>query len=330
MKKITTMLKTNYEFIFCIILLLIILGIAINPSTYIDATYYGISIWAKIVLPSIFCFFFLTKLFMFNNSGVKIFSKIGRPFAKIYNNENISFYIFVMSIISGYPIGVKLIAEYYEKGVLDESSAHRLLALSSTSGPIFILGSLTSKMLNGNSKIGIIILTSHIVATLLLGLMFRNFKTKNNKNIKKNENLIKKNTNFDINSIMYDTIISVFMVGGFIALCFTLLEFLSNLSIINIIKNYLFKITGSSVISGVFKGIIEMTTGCLALSKSTSNPILLTCLLTGLVTFGGLSIHLQSNLFLSKVKIKYGFFLKIKIIQTIIAVAISLIISLIV
>ena len=72
----------------------------------------------------------------------------------------------------------------------------------------------------------------------------------------------------------------------------------------------------------IIGGIIEMTSGCLGLSKLSLNATLTALVACGIITFGGLSIHLQSNIFLSEIGIKYNYFLRVKISQTFIAILI--------
>lgn len=325
MTKTRKIIKENYEYALCFLLMGIISIIAINPTKYMSATLSAIIIWAKLVLPSLFCFFFLTKIFMSFDKGIKIFSSVGKPFAKFYNNNDLSLYIFLMSIISGYPVGAKLLSELYQNGQISQDEAHRLLPLASNCGPMFILGSLTS-MMNGNSKIGKIVLLSHILSSIILALFFRKKSVKNDEKTQKNMVLGQKKEKLDINKTMYDTIISVFMVGGYIALCYTLLELIGGLGVVKMLGDILSRIFGTRAIGGVMKGLVEMTSGCIEITALNLSPTLLTCLLSMLVTFGGLSIHLQSNIFLSKAKIKYGYFLKIKIFQSIIAILLSWII----
>ena len=76
-----------------------------------------------------------------------------------------------MSIISGYSVGVKLIAQFRDANYLTDDEAKRLLPLASTSGPMFILGTIVS--MTGDRKSGIIILICHILSSLITGLIFR-------------------------------------------------------------------------------------------------------------------------------------------------------------
>ena len=172
-----TFIKRNYEFLFCLIILFSILLISISPQKYISAGFYGFSVWAKIVLPSLFSFFILTSFLQQNSKTQKLFNKTNSIFNKIYKTSGPSGYIFFMSIISGYPIGAKLISEFYLSNRISQLNAKKILSFSSTSGPMFILGSLASVMIN-NFKVGIIIFVSHILATLLNGLIYKNLKSK--------------------------------------------------------------------------------------------------------------------------------------------------------
>lgn len=357
MQKVKKFFIKNYQFIWCLVLLLIILIVAINPEPFISSTFAGIKIWATIVLPSLFCFFIFTTMLMQNKSTLKIFSFLDKPFKKLYNTPNFGGYIFAMSVISGYPVGAKLISEFYEQNLISKAEAHRLSSYCSTSGPMFILGSIASSMIC-NIKIGMVIFVCHILATLINGLIYRNYLN-NSKTIKENmssnkymidchcnknklkttinakskgigskEIEIKKQT---LNDIMQNTITSVLMVGGFIVISFTLLEIINVTSILKPIYIICDKILPSSsgLAKGIFNGIAELTNGCVSICKlfSNDNTLVVTTILCGLVSFGGISIHLQSYSFLSKCKIKYKYFLLTKITQTAISIVLCLILG---
>ncbi len=353
-KKIFSLVKNNYQFIACFILLVFIFIITINPSPYIFASLNGFLIWGKIVLPSLFCFFILTKLLMQFDSTLKIFNFLNKPFEKLYNTPKVGGYIFAMSAISGYPIGAKLISEFYENNVITKEEAFRLATYCSTSGPMFIIGSIASSLFF-NIKLGIVIIISHLLGALINGLIFRKFNlnhiTINKKNAftkvsyniitkdasnlnsvnfeKKNDILTKK---FDLNEIMLNTITSVLMVGGYIALCFTLLEIAVNIGILTPIVKIIDLILprNLAISEGLVKGIVELTNGCVYFANKNIPIRILAVALTGLVSFGGFSIHLQSQMFLSKCKIKYKNFLLSKILHSIISVVLSLIFSIII
>ena len=321
--------KKNYEFIFCIILFCVILTISLNPEPYISSTFVGLKVWATIVLPSLFVFFVLTKLFMGLNSSLKLFNFLDKIFYKLFKVKKTGGYVFFMSAISGYPIGAKLISEFYLNGTISQVEAKRLISFCSTSGPMFILGSVAVNMFN-DYKLGITILISHLFSSLLNGLFYRNIGTRFIQNDTKNTpNNIRVSTKKSLNDVMYDTIISILMVGGYITLSFTLLEFITRLSIFSYIQNFFENTLNFASFESILKGMVELTNGCVSLVNPNISKRVLCILLTALTSFGGLSIHLQSQMFLSKVKIKYSYFLLTKVTQTIISVLISGVFSMI-
>lgn len=322
------LLKNNYQIIFCYVLLLIILILAINPQPIISSTFKGLTVWAKIVLPSLFCFFILTKLLMQQKESYKIFKILDKPFGKMFKTKRFGGYIFLMSVLTGYPLGAKLIFEFFSQNLISKIEAKKMISFCSTSGPMFVFGSVALGLFS-NFKLGIIILVCHFLSAFLNGFLYRNLKEKTNEGKTILYDEIPKIKKENMNEIMLNTIISVLMIGGYISLCFSLLEFITNLKIFEIINNMFEKLFNSNIFESVLKGIVEITNGCVSLSSSNLPLITLCVSLCSLISFGGLSIHLQSHFFLSKIGVSYKFFLLTKITQTFIAFGLSLIVCLI-
>ena len=323
MSKLKNFVKENYEVILCFFLFITIILVTISPSKYITTTFFGIKTWATIVLPSLFFFFILTKLLMQSKTSFIITSSFDKAFSKLYNVKNYSGYIFLMSSLSGYPLGAKLTYEFYNQKLITKNEAKRLLSFCSTSGPMFIIGSVGVGLFL-NQKLGIIIFLSHILSALINGLIYRKrdkeekYKEDENKLIYKKENLptIKKE---NLNDIMYNTIISVLMIGGYITICFAFLEVISSLQILNLIN--------VPILQSIIKGIIEVTNGCVSLSTINCSIKVLCVIITSLISFGGISIHLQNYMFFSKIGISYKYFLLTKVTHTIISIILSSIFS---
>ena len=179
LKSIKKFIFNNYQIIFCFVILVAIFVVAINPAPYINSTLKGFVVWATIVLPSLFAFFIFTKLLMQNEKTMTVFGFLNKPFKKVYGC-NYGGYIFAMSVLAGYPVGASLISEFYEQNKIPLKEAKILCSFTSTSGPMFILGSVASSMVCNNT-IGIVILISHLLASLINGYIYKlviNKKTK--------------------------------------------------------------------------------------------------------------------------------------------------------
>ncbi len=322
MAKIKKFFIANVDMLFCFLLLALIFVVCLNPSPYISATYKGFCVWAKIVLPSLFMFFILTKLLMQMNGSFKMFGFLDKPFKKMYGVNKYGGYAFLMSILSGYPIGTKLTSEFYEQGLISQNEARRMLSFTSTSGPMFVVGSVAIKMFN-NVKLGIVVFICHILSALINGFLYR--KTEVSDTTITSLPTDKTATKQTLNDIMLNSIISLLMVGGYIALCFCLLEGLLHNQIGSAINSFLTQTFGNDFLTPIISGIVEVTNGCVSLSNIGGNLRAVCVILTCLTSFGGLSIHLQSQMFASKCGIKYSYFLKTKTTQTLVSLALSLI-----
>ena len=301
----------------------ILLGaIIINPAIYITSCLNGIIVWATVVLPALLPFMFFTKTL--TELGVaEILATKFKLFPKIFKVPSVAVYVFVLSILSGYPVGAKIVADLYESGNITKEEAYKITTFTSNSGPMFILGSVGIGMF-ANKKLGIIILISHILGALINGLIYRNHKEKN---LEKNKKIIVKN-NLSLGELMWNTVNSVLIIGGFIALFFVIIEILNNLHIFPPISNLFSSIfnCNSNIFNAIFNGIFEITRGCLDISKLGLNEFFSGLLCTFIISFGGLATAMQAFVFLKKFDMRFSFFIKQKITHAIFASIISIII----
>ena len=313
--------KVNfYAVFFSAFLILLAFCLVINPAKYINSCYNGLVVWATCVLPSLLPFFIITKLLTEMKSLDRVFNKFSFFNRVLFNAPSCASYIFGMSIISGYPLGAKLISDFYHSGIINTKQANKLITFCSTSGPLFIIGSVGAIMLK-NITLGYIIYASHILSAIFNGLLFRKaFVEKNDEN----KQTITKQTNYNtlLSSTMTSSISSVMVVGGFVAIFFMIIDILGDLKVFEPIVFLVSKLFGENsvnVSSAVLNGIVEVTRGCkdIASLGLTNTAIAIIC--SGLISFGGMSIHAQSLSFLTECKINIKFYFVQKITQTVFA-----------
>lgn len=289
-----------------------------NPQKYIKVCYQGILLWGITVLPSLLPFFFLT-LMLTGLGVINGFSKLlDKPTRFLYHAGGYSAVIQLISFISGYPVGAKLISELYIKGQISSKEATKISTFTSTSGPLFIIGSVGIAMFS-NKTVGIIILISHLFSAILNGIIFRKYG--DNASIQPLLPTKSQSTNLlydcaygaTLSCLTVGTLIAVFSVFCQIAIDFKLLLPATNLF------NLLFNDTNLS--TAFITGLIECTNGCNMLSKSAS--FLSVPLASFVISFGGLCILVQSIAFLKEARVKIKIFLLAKIIQGLTAFAIS-------
>lgn len=100
----------------------------------------GLLLWANSVIPALLPFFIATELLGHTNV-VSFIGKLLNKFMKpIFNVPGIGAYAFIMGIISGYPVGAKIVTKFRQDGQCSKVEAERLLAFTNNSGPLFIIG----------------------------------------------------------------------------------------------------------------------------------------------------------------------------------------------
>lgn len=234
--------------------------------------------------------------------------------------------MYALSILSGYPVGAKMISGYYSSKAINKQTATNMLSFCSTSGPMFIIGSVGIGIFH-SAKIGYILLISHIIGSFLNGLIFTRRRAASPKPVTSTLSV----SPTSLNDIMYDSIVSILMVGGYIVFASVVISML-NATILPSIALVISKIirVDASVVSGFLCGVLEMTNGILALSL-TAIPLKIKVILASfLIAFSGVCIMLQSVGFLNKIGIKKSLIVKQKLMQGLLTTLVTILMVLIV
>ncbi len=310
--------------IICLVILFIMGLFVVGSDVYVQSVKQGITLYVVNVLPATFPFFFFSKLLTEMDFARDLAPLTEKPLCKLFNVGTVAGHVLIMSLLCGYPIGAKLLSDFFCSGIIDKPEAKKIMSFTSTGGPIFIIGTIGVAMFD-NKIYGFVLLLSHYIGTFFNGLLYRGKKKP------KKINPLPGVVGGDLlQKSMTESFLSVGVVGGFIVLFNLFIDMANNLQIINRFGFLLAYMKIPSRISeGFLCGLIEMTRGCKMLS-STPYPlyIILPCCCF-LLTFGGFSITLQSMAYLGKIKISPGYYLLTKTTQGIFSAIICLVITLI-
>lgn len=294
-------------------------AIIIHPERYVACCFRGFAMWAECVLPSLFPFMCITLLFI--KTGIA--EKAALPLKKITGKLKLppaAASCFLLSVCSGYPAGSKVVSEFYDSGAIARHDCAKVAYLCSTSGPLFIIGSVGFKMF-GDSVTGVKILIAHVFSVTAVSLIISLFSKKSS--VKE-----KKPAPAEGNALygaFYGAVTAVTVAGGFIAFFYVAATFASDFRLLYPLKYVMTNAIGGDRASAVCTGLIEATTGCLALSATGGK---LSVALAGfLITFGGLSILLQQLSYLIKAGVKPLKFIGVKFLQGVLCFIILLFIA---
>ena len=277
--------------------------LVIFSRTNLLAAKNGLVLWANSVVPSLFPFFVATELLSHTNFTYYLGKLLNKFMKPIFNVRGEGSFAFIMGIISGYPMGAKIAANFRENNICSKEECERLLSFTNNSGPLFIVGTVGVAMF-GNSTIGFLLLISHILASITVGIIFRFWKY----NSKSDANGFFKYSNNDITlsnlggiigASITSSINTILLIGGFVVLFSVIISILQTSHLLETLSNCvepllsIFNIP-ESFSSGFISGILELTNGlniiCNIPEKKISINIIMASFLLG---FGGISILLQ-------------------------------------
>lgn len=199
-----------------------LIAIVLYSKSNMNAVKEGIELWVNNVIPSLFPFFIATEILCKTNIINSLGRILRKPISKIFNVPGEGAFALIMGTISGYPSGAKIVANLRHDKRISIEEAERLISFTNNSGPLFILGTIGISILK-DEKIGYLLLFSHIISCLIVGIIFKNWKKSNKKS---NDYLVinqEKYTSIkDFGEILSDSIkksiITLVNIGGFIVL----------------------------------------------------------------------------------------------------------------
>ena len=169
-----------------------------------------------------------------------------------------------MGITSGYPVGAKVAKDLYKDDLLTKVEAERLISFTNSSGPLFIIGAIGTGMFL-DSKIGLLLFITHFLASITVGIIFRNYKKSNS-----TLNIIPQ---VSIKSKSYDTLklqnLGKFMGSAIQNSISTLLMILGYMVFFAVLSNIL----ATTGISNLFNFVIEYILNIFNISIDLSSGI---------------------------------------------------------
>ncbi len=246
-----------------------------------------INIWKNNLVPSLFPFLIVSKFLINYNIPFRLFNL----------NPGCSF-IFIMSMLSGFPSSAKYTKDLLSKNVISPDDANRIMLFSHFANPAFVLITLGSNFLK-QPNVGYLILFSHYFSNVIIGffVMFG----KSNKRI--NYSFKSEPFNVVLNSSIREAMSTLFLILG------TLITYSIVITVFNKLPiNFYYKT--------ILSGLLELTSGLKGICLLDISLRLKAAISSMLLSFGGLAIHTQIT---SIYNINYFKFLKFRILQAIIS-----------
>lgn len=298
LKKLT-LLSSVYFAMFLIVFFSKELGLGIKN---------GIAVSLNLIIPSLFIFMIFSNI-LTNSSLCRL---ISRPFRMVATHilriTQRQMSIVLLSLIGGYPIGAKLIANEIKHDRMSAKTGSVMLSYCVNCGPAFLISGVGIGIFN-NYKIGVIIFISQLIACFSVGFVASFF-------IKGEPNFIPMPVTTDkqplgtlmVNSVN-EAVKALCVISGFIV------AFSAFMPVVAVYTKTLPK-----ELSMLLQGFLEVTTACAALGDwAFGNTIVMAAAFTA---FGGMCVLLQVSAMLYGTGVKLRWLLISRVLYTIVSVVI--------
>ncbi|ACB85338.1 nucleoside recognition domain-containing protein [Natranaerobius thermophilus] len=315
-EKIRTLMLT-------LIIILIFSLFKVQSSAMIAGAKHGLTTWWEVILPALLPFFILSE-FMVRLGVIHFGGTLLEPLMRpVFNVPGSGAFALVMGMTSGAPVNGTIATRLRNLKMLTSKEGERLIAFTSNSSLLFMVSAIPVGMLN-RPDLGIIIAGIHYTTNIILGIILGQLSKYLDKSsqIKSQRNelaqpiglicLFQKavksaseylETNYtgirDMSKeIVYDSMIKVVYIGGYIMLFSVIIKLLFELAIIEQLYVNLKHIIPTAfrdinLISSFFAGLFETTVGTEMAVESNQELVHILAVISFILGWGGFSIHAQ-------------------------------------
>ncbi|WP_379130382.1 sporulation integral membrane protein YlbJ [Paenibacillus sp. sgz500958] len=327
----------------CVLLLLL------HPEASLTAALRGLAVWWDVLLPSLFPFFVISEL-MLGFGVVHLIGALVDPLMRpLFRIPGCGGFVAAMGYVSGYPVGARLTAKLREQNLITRVEGERLVAFTTSSDPIFLLGAVSVGFFH-DASLGFILALSHYGSGLLLGLIMSFHGRKEDPVASITLNTNKKHqpgrlqTAFSsmaearrrdgrtlgelLRGAVQSSLQLIIVVGGLVVFFTVLMELMSRAGIMSFLfrsVGYCISLAGfpPELAEALSNGLFEVTLGAKSSGQASAAVPLpfKVAAAAAVLSWGGLSVHAQIASILNGTGLRYYPFLVARIIHSVLAAA---------
>lgn len=255
--------KTQGAVAFCIIMVLIL-----DSKSAVAGAAEGIQLCMQQVIPAIFPILVLSVWLTSTMENAEFV--ILRPLGRLLRIPRYAVSLLLPAFFGGYPVGAQCTAEAYRLGRISKETGEKMLSFCSNAGPSFIFGFLPLVFSDVHRVWQIWLI--HIGSAVLSGMILCNSQRQVSHQVTMNNA-----------PVMSTAVRSMAMICGWVTIFRVLICFL---------ERWFFRKL-PTWISAVLIGGLELTNGCISLQKIPDESLRFV-LCAGMLSFGGLCVHMQT------------------------------------
>ncbi|NHN33491.1 sporulation integral membrane protein YlbJ [Paenibacillus agricola] len=155
-----------------LIAMALLLLMLVFPVQVLEASLNGLSIWWDVLFPALFPFFVISEM-MLGLGIVHFFGMLFDPLMRpVFRIPGIGGFILAMGFAAGYPVGAKLTSQLWEQKLVNRDEGERLVAFTTTSDPIFLIGAVSVGFFH-DASLAVILAVAHYGTAFIIGFLMR-------------------------------------------------------------------------------------------------------------------------------------------------------------
>ncbi|SFE41531.1 sporulation integral membrane protein YlbJ [Paenibacillus catalpae] len=312
-----------------LVALLIVLLMAVFPTQTLESALRGLSIWWQVLFPALFPFFVISELLL-GFGIVHFFGKLLDPLMRpLFRLPGIGSFVVTMGYVSGYPVGARLTAQLWEQGLVKRAEGERLVAFTTTSDPIFLIGAVSVGFFH-NAALAPVLAAAHYGGAFIIGLLMR-FHDRHEPVSESPRRLQQRRTSRlveatkamhearlldgrNLGKLLQDSIQSalrlMIVVGGLVVFFSVVMELLTRAGIVEALAEGLRLLFGAvglpaKLADATIFGLFEVTLGARAAGEADTGLMHQAAVAAWILSWGGLSVHAQVLSLLSRTDLRY-------------------------
>ncbi|MDQ0060945.1 sporulation integral membrane protein YlbJ [Paenibacillus harenae] len=322
----------------------------IYPAETLTSSLRGLSIWWEVLFPALFPFFVISELLL-GFGIVHFFGKLLDPLMRpLFRLPGSGAFVVAMGYISGYPVGARLTAQLWEQRLINRSEGERLVAFTTTSDPVFLIGAVAVGFFH-NVALAPLLAAAHYGSGLLIGLAMRYHDrhapmTSSRRPPLRADGSQRRPSRIAValkamhearlldgrglGRLLQDAVGSalrlMIVVGGLVVFFSVVMEMLTRAGLVQALAEVLRLLFTAAGLpapladAGVF-GIFEVTLGSRAAGTADTLLIHQAAIAAWVLSWGGLSVHAQVASLLSKTDLRYRPFMLARLLHSFLAMA---------
>ncbi|NBC71575.1 sporulation integral membrane protein YlbJ [Paenibacillus sacheonensis] len=321
--------------------------LAAFPAPALEASLRGLSIWWEVLFPALFPFFVISELLL-GFGIVHFFGKILDPLMRpLFRIPGIGGFVVTMGYASGYPVGARLTAQLWEQKLINRAEGERLVAFTTTSDPIFLIGAVSVGFFH-SVALAPVLAAAHYGGGLLIGLLMRfhdrHAPASSEEKVRRAPGARRKSRLAEalqamhtarlmdgrpLGKLMQDAVQAalrlMIVVGGLVVVFSVIMELLRQTGSIEVLAGGVRLALGlagmpAALADAVVSGTFEVTLGARSAGSATGSGLMNQAAIAAFVlSWAGLSVHAQVASLLSRTDLRYKPFLISRILHGVIA-----------